>query len=60
MPDLGGDWDGLAQICYPELYFFTNKGLAFVLDKRYVEVQDLGGLGDLIKEKNEDAKNLFG
>lgn len=59
MPSLGGDWDGLAQNYYPELYFLINNGVAFILDQRYVEIERLAHLGDLIKEHNLDAKVLF-
>ena len=59
MPDLGGDWDGIAQKYYPELYFLTKGGVAFILDQRYVEVDRLALLADLIKEHNSDTKLLF-
>ena len=59
MPQLGGDWDEIAQEYYPELYFLTTNGVAFILDQRYVEIEDLSILGELIKESNEDSKSLF-
>lgn len=59
MPHMGGDWDGLAQDYYPELYFLTRKGIAFVLDQRYVEIEELSKLGELIRENNEESKSLF-